>query len=97
MLDGEKLQVKYFLLSFLLFICKSSFPSIYLLLQVFRVGLTPPPPSGTSVGPEMDLIRIPECAFDVTFVKHMQPHDNSVRRCRDSVAVHKITDSLIAT
>lgn len=37
-LDGEKLQVKYFLLSPLLFICKSACPPIYLLLRVFRQG-----------------------------------------------------------
>lgn len=96
MLDGEKLQVKYFLLSFLLFICKSCLPPIYLLLQVFRVGLTPPPPpSSASMGPEMDLIRIQECAFDLPFVKQMQPHD-SLRRGRGSAGVHTIMDGLIA-
>lgn len=47
MLDGEKLQVKCFLLSLLLFICKLISPPIYLLLQVFRQGLKLSQPTTT--------------------------------------------------
>ena len=33
-------------------------------------------PSGASVGLEIDLIRIQKYAFDLGFVRQMQPHDN---------------------
>lgn len=85
MLDGEKLQVKYFLLSLLLFICKSSRPPIYLLLHVFRQGpkrcqaqteARHPEPGGL----ELDWIRIHSNTFDLVFIRQMQPQDNMPER-----------------
>lgn len=87
MLDGEKLQVKYFLLSLLLFICKSSHPPIYLLLHVLRRGPNrcqaetearhPEPAQG---GLELDLIKIHSYTFDLVFIRQMQPQDNMPER-----------------
>lgn len=37
-------------------------------------------PSGASMGLEIDLIRIQKYAFDLTFVRQMQPHDNMLER-----------------
>lgn len=81
MLDGEKLQVKYLLLSLLLFICKSSCPPIYLLAGIQTVPSTDRClPSYASMGLEIDLIMIQKHAFDLTFVRQMQPHDNMFER-----------------
>lgn len=38
------------------------------------------PPSGASVELEIDLIRIQKYAFDLRFVRQMQPHDNMLER-----------------
>lgn len=91
-MDGEKLQVKYFLLSLVLFICKSAHsparPPIYLLLPGYsdRASETVPAadrvrlPSRASVGLEIDLIRIQIYAFDLTFVRRVHSHDNMLER-----------------
>lgn len=37
-------------------------------------------PSSAGMGLEIDLIRIQKYAFDLTFVRQMQPHDNMRER-----------------
>lgn len=37
-------------------------------------------PSCASMGLEIDLIRIQKYAFDLTFVRQMQAHDNMLER-----------------
>lgn len=87
MLDGEKLQVKYFPLSLLLFICKSPSPPIYLLLRVLRRGprMVPGvdrslPSSAGAGGLETDLIKIQSYTFDRVFIRQMQPQHNMPER-----------------